>query len=381
MSRIPIDFDFLNPMSKAFSDFEFSDIVFSKLRNHADVPLDTNIVIVNIGFLNRNEISKRLNILRNMNPKVIGIDVFFENYEGSQSDKNLVNSITKTKNIVLANALIRKDNSSNIYDSINTSNIVFLKNVTQGYANLITDNEKGFMTVRSFKPQYKIGEDTINAFSLQCVKLFDRKKYITFLLRNNSEERINYERNVNYNTYMRLDIDQLDSTTDKSMIENKIVLVGFLGINFNDSLFIHDKFFTPMNQRYAGKTFPDMYGVIIHANIISMILSGNFINTMSDYSNIVLAMLICFLDVLFLSWLFFKSKNWYDEIASVLTIVEIILILYVSVFIYNIYNYQFDTTIILLSLILAPNSLNTYEEIIKKIKYKKNKKKRLYHEG
>ncbi len=371
MSIIPIDFDFLNPLSKAFSDFEFSDIVFSKLRNHDDIPLDTNIVIVNIGFLSRNEISKRLNILEKFNPKVIGIDIFFENFDGSKNDNYLVKSLNNGKNIVLANALIKKNNTSDMYDSIKTSNKVFLRNATQGYANLITDESKGFMTVRSFMPRYVIMSDTINAFAVQCIKLFDVGKYNDFLKRNNTEERINYERNVYYNNYMRIDIDQLDSSIDKSMIENKIVLVGFLGINFNDSLFINDKFFTPMNQRYAGKTFPDMYGVIIHANIISMILSSNFINSMPYITNIILSMTICLLNILFLSWVSKISSNWYDEIASIITIIEILFILYLSIFIFNVFNYQFDTTIIILSLILVPNSINTYNELIKKLKPQK----------
>ena len=66
---------------------------------------------------------------------------------------------------------------------------------------------------------------------------------------------------------------------DLSFIKDKIVLLGFMGINLNDKTF-EDIFFTPLNERYAGKSFPDMYGVVIQANIISMILNKKYINTM-----------------------------------------------------------------------------------------------------
>ena len=370
-SKLPVKFDSLNPLLKALDDFELNDIVFSKLRGHNDVPLDTNIIIINIGFLNRDDIAKRLELLNSFNPKVIGIDVFFEDFHRDESDNNLSKVFASSHNLVFANALVRRNSTSIIYDSIKTSNYAFLNNANQGYVNLMTEDGKDVETVRGFAPRYKLGYGWIDAFSLECVKMFDKNKYQTFINRSNPEEIINYERNINYNTYMRLDLSQIDSSIDRSSIENKIVLLGFIGFYFNDSLFIRDKFFTPMNDKYAGKTLPDMYGVVIHANIISMILEKNYINIMPLKLNVFLTVIICFLNIIFLSWLFSKTINWYDEIAAVFSVIIIITILYSSIVIFHDHNYQFNTTNIILAFLLAPNINSTYYEILNKIKNKK----------
>ncbi len=62
---------------------------------------------------------------------------------------------------------------------------------------------------------------------------------------------------------------------DSSALNGKIVLFAY-ATPFNP-MDIEDKKFTPMNEKYAGKSIPDMNGIIVHANIISMVMEDNFI--------------------------------------------------------------------------------------------------------
>ena len=51
LTFIPVNLGFFNPLKNALYDFDANDLIFSKFNY--DKNADTNIVIVNIGYLNR----------------------------------------------------------------------------------------------------------------------------------------------------------------------------------------------------------------------------------------------------------------------------------------------------------------------------------------
>ncbi|NJM93588.1 MAG: CHASE2 domain-containing protein [Cytophagales bacterium] len=71
------------------------------------------------------------------------------------------------------------------------------------------------------------------------------------------------------------------------------MIFGYLGESFNDVSW-EDKFYTPLNKTYAGKANPDMYGVVIHANIVSMILNHDYVYTMAESTGVLVAIVLCF---------------------------------------------------------------------------------------
>lgn len=44
-----------------------------------------------------------------------------------------------------------------------------------------------------------------------------------------------------------------------------------------------DRYYTPLNERSSGRSIPDMFGVIIHANIISMLLDEDYIDDVPEW--------------------------------------------------------------------------------------------------
>ena len=72
--------------------------------------------------------------------------------------------------------------------------------------------------------------------------------------------------------FFALDVpDVFGENFTPDMIQGKIVIFAYLGEILGDKKSFEDKFVTPLNARYAGNRLPDMYGGVIHANIISMI--------------------------------------------------------------------------------------------------------------
>ena len=52
-----------------------------------------------------------------------------------------------------------------------------------------------------------------------------------------------------------------------------------------------------MNERPAGRTYPDMYGIVVHANVISMILRRDYIHDAPSWLNILISILVAYFNV------------------------------------------------------------------------------------
>ena len=93
-------FNAFDPIGEAISDIEITDIVFSQLRETP--PADTNVVLVNIGTLPRAGIAEEINIIAKYDPKVIGLDCFFEDYKDPFGDSLLKAAIQNAGPIIMA---------------------------------------------------------------------------------------------------------------------------------------------------------------------------------------------------------------------------------------------------------------------------------------
>jgi len=69
-------FDAFDTIGTALADVELTDYVFSGIRD--DPSVDTTVTLINIGRLSRRDIAKQIDIISKYNPKVIGIDGFFD---------------------------------------------------------------------------------------------------------------------------------------------------------------------------------------------------------------------------------------------------------------------------------------------------------------
>ena len=69
-------FGLFDPIGQALDDVDFTDLVFSELREIP--PANEDIILVNIGELNRAQIASMIQIINQYNPKVVGVDIFFD---------------------------------------------------------------------------------------------------------------------------------------------------------------------------------------------------------------------------------------------------------------------------------------------------------------
>jgi CHASE2 domain-containing sensor protein len=387
-------FNLLDPIGQALSDVELTDYVFSDLRLE-DPNVDQNIVIVNIGELSRGQIAEQINTISKYKPKVIGIDSFFDCKTGLRDTVNcpllldtlgnmtLSKAIKDAGNVVLVNKVLTKKYTmeTDVLDSLRRSDPIFLDYaITDGFANLDTEAayQDDVKTCRAFNPQLKVSDKTLRAFSVEVAFAYDSAITKKFLARNNYSEIVNYRGNVfdifgttKYpQMFYTLDVEDVKTENFVSeMIKDKIVLFGFLGKQLGDPSWA-DKFYTPLNEKNAGKANPDMFGVVVHANIISMILNQDFVEQMEPWQEIALAILICMLNVALFSLINTRLPLWYDGITKLLQFCQVVFYAILMILIFAWYQYKFNITLTVAAVALVGDVYEIYMSVIKNTYFK-----------
>ncbi|MCU0329906.1 MAG: CHASE2 domain-containing protein [Candidatus Kapabacteria bacterium] len=382
---VPQNFDFLSPMSQALGHFDVTDMVFSKFRDDNRRQTDSSIVIVNIGDLDRAGIASLLLRVAAEQPKAIGLDALLLSPRDPFGDSVLAAALASTRNVVLVKKLAHRsdfrstdsvvlggytestdaDEHNRYFDTVIHSLPSFTHHAVQGFANLVTEGEGAALTCREVSFQEPTPAGSAYSFPLQVARIADSTAAQRALDRGNHVETINYLGNVQ--AFRRYDVaDVIDPSTDLSSLRGAIVLMGFMGESFDDDSNT-DKFFTPLNSQYVGRSLPDMFGVVVHANVLSMILRNDFIDTMSTESGIFIGLAVLLFNVALFSTIFAAFEDWYDTLALILQLVQSVLCLYLTIVVFDKYSYKLDLTPTLLGIALVGTVHSLYQDSLKKI--------------
>ena len=365
--------DFLDPIQNTFQDFHSTDIVFSQFRNDSKIPVDSNIVLVNIGELSRKDIARQIEIINRYNPKVIGIDCIFKKKLSEDTDSSFENVLLNSKNVVLVEQLTDFNREKNYYDSSMKPIERFSRHCRVGHCNLLLDEQTS--TVRTFKPKLSLLNRKIPAFSVLIAKELSPEAAKAFLNREEDYEIINFKRNAD--KYITLDWDDvLENRSKLALVKNRIVLMGFLGPKINTNV-TEDIFFTSMNSKFVGKTYPDMYGLVIHANIVSMILEGTFCYKTPFWLSIFFAFLICYFNMLLFGYIKRKSDELFEPLGLVITFSELILTYVVIIYVFYYFKLELDIAGDFFTILMCATSFEIYDDSLKPLWMKISNKYKL----
>ncbi len=372
----PFSFAPLNPISEALVDFDFNDIIFSRLRPEQNA--DTNIVLVNIGNLSRREIADEITWINNAQPAVIGLDALFSVPKDSSDDSHLMQAMSQVKNLVLVHKVSQYDSLKDEYTREETSIPLFNRFAANGFANL-PDNENGaFRTIRKYRPSVMVNGTSVPSFTSRVIARYDPAALHALQQRRNDLEIINFRGNMD--KFFVIDASLPGTIPSPAFIKGKIVLMGFMGRDIS-SPELEDKFYTPLNPRPAGKTYPDMYGIVVHANIVSMVLNNAYIREIRPLFSLLFAVIISYINVIILIWLKSKIPIWFSLVTKLFLFIQTILYLWISVLLFSFFNIKVSLTIVLAAIALSTTSIDLFEVyFVKSIEFVK-KKKRIRHEN
>jgi CHASE2 domain-containing sensor protein len=373
-------FQAFDSIGQALKDFELTDYAFSKLR--PDPSVEERIVLVNIGTLSRRGIAQQIQILNQFNPRVIAYDGFF-NCEGNLRDSincpalldtlgnlMLASAIAESNSFILGSKLLQTDSLSEYdieyYDSMEYSDPMFDRDAKYGFVSLPTNAyyQDDVKLCRTIFPKWEVNNKMNLAFSVQVAMQYDSVKTKKFLDRDNKEELINFRGNMevmtfriqteknetanvsNYPTmFYTVDADQLlRGDVLPELFRDRIVLLGYLGDYLGDPAW-EDKFFTPLNKKVAGRANPDMFGLVLHANAVTMILNEDYINEIPEWGKYSFAFLVCLLTVALFIWIDHHLPAWFDALSVTIQIIELLIISSFIIFAFATWNLKLDLTL------------------------------------
>ena len=358
LGMIPINFYVLNPMKTALKDFDFNDIAYAKLEKGKYDSIDRRIVVVNTGKLDRAEIGFLIEKINTYGPKIIGLDIFFlePKEEEPQKDSILHEALKKTKNLVGVSVGYWDHDEFKIVP--NAFDDVIAK---RGYANLIGED---IGTIRYYSPFEKVNHEKYPQISTAIVKEFDTQAYEKLVKRGKYEEVINYTKRVE--KYQVLTAEQVMTdnfdTTGLVKIKDRIVLLGYVNTdNPND---VEDKKFTPFNIKFAGKAIPDMNGIFVQANIITMALDGDYVNKAPKWTAWVLAIVIGWIHMSLFIRYYLESHIWFHLVAKLAQVFSVILFAYLGIFIFDKFAIKLEMKYTLYVIALAVDVIYFYEAFV-----------------
>jgi len=351
LALLPLNTSVLNPIKSALADFNFNDLAYAKLGKNAETPIDQRIVLVNIGQADRGEISMMLQKIHEANPKAIGLDVRFEEARDPALDAMLSRTLKSIPNLVMASRLSWTQNKAIEEKGYFENNIN-----PYGYANFIGE-DKG--TIRYYSPDEQVKGQTYLSFTAALLKIADTIAYQRLLARQKEVEDIHYKRKAHQ--YLVVELDELlEDEVEPAVFTNNIVLIGYLNDDPND---IEDKHFTPMNPKFAGKSSPDMNGIVIHANILSMLLDGNYIKKVPGWLNWIFTLLIAWIHMALFVKYYLEDHIWFHLVAKLAQVVSAIFFVYISLILYHSFSLKLDMKLAIIIIILAIDVIYFYEAL------------------
>ncbi len=350
----------LVPWKKSFSgslpgggDFEIYDLKFTGSLNDKIVT-DTNIVLIEIGD-SRNEIADQLILLSQYSPKAVGIDAHFAAPGDTLEDLKMAFALNQLPVVITGANFI--DTPAAHLDS---GAFAHISNTQTAFLNL--DAPSDYSVVRSYYPAIKNGKETYESFTTRIIGAVDSAAYKKLLKRGLEREVINYTANLpNYLNISKLELNDYEASGQLDIVKGKIVLLGFFKNAPPDVL--DDFRFTPVNNRFFGKSLPDMYGLVIHANILSMALADNYITEVTGFYSWCYAFGFAFLYNVFLFYFKTRKKVPGKRFFSIAQYLIIVLLGYFFLKLFDIANIKVELEPIISLLVISVAMVGVYKKV------------------
>jgi CHASE2 domain-containing sensor protein len=391
-------FTAFDTISQSLKETELTDYAFNSLRETPNV--DERIVLVNFSNLSRGGIGQQIQIISAQKPRVIALDALF-NCEGGLYDTlncpqlldTLGNmmlrfAIQESGRVVLGEKLMQTDSlakfDSNEADSLETPDPHFAEFAQLGFVTLPTGAtyQEDVKVVRSIYPQRHVNGKRELAFSVRIAMMYDSALTEKFLSRNKEEEIINFRGNIevrqlkvtslkddatattNFGTmFSVIDAEELAAGQfADDFFKDKIVIVGYLGDYIGHAAW-EDKFFTPMNNKFGGRANPDMFGPVVHANAVAMILNQDYVDELEEWQKVLIAFLVCMTTVMLFIVIDERLPIWYDGLSVIIQIIQLGIIMAIVVYVFAKSSLKLDLSLTFIATALVGPCYDIFKSI------------------
>ncbi|MBK7653364.1 MAG: hypothetical protein IPJ20_25200 [Flammeovirgaceae bacterium] len=97
-----------------------------------------------------------------------------------------------------------------------------------------------------------------------------------------------------------------------------------------------------MNNKVAGRANPDMFGLVLHANVVAMILNEDYVDELPEWIKIAIAIIVCFLTVILFIVIDNGLPMWFDTLSVTIQVIQILMISAIMVFAFRSISFKLD---------------------------------------
>lgn len=356
LSFVLFNVSVFSPFTQAFKDFTLTDLYYSKIKTQDNI-YKGPLVLINVENRNREEIAFLIQRLEEGKPKVIGLDIIFREQRDSGSDELLKQTFAKYNNIIFP-YIASFDGAA---EEVRTHEYFHVKSYS--FVNTLGDDPK-FSTLRNYYPVY----NNVPAFTTALLQMYDSSKAAILLKKGQKKTEIRYYGSIQNFKYKTFD-EVMQPGFQDSVLKDKIVLLGYLGSNnAGPRALDEDRFFTPLNPRLSGRSYPDMYGCIVNANILRMALDKDYVYSFPSWLNWLIAFFLSWIILpLFIRWWVHKGV-WFHLYTMLLQVVVSTFFVFLTLVLYAKANVKIESSAVLVSVLLLGDFILFYDSIVQYLK-------------
>lgn len=338
-----VNLSFLDPFEKAFKDFKFTDIFYAERFNESK--RSEKIILVNVKHENRFKIAQALEKIHSYQPKVIGLDIVFQERKNKFTDSILKEKFLSIPNIVFS---FYQDGNEII------ENHEFFKSELdkRGYINLDLYGQN--TVIRNFKG-YNVEK---NAYSFSTLLALEAGYIDPQFAQSKLDKPLPINYIGNQEVFLSYTLDEIIESTEIPTVKDAVVILGYLG-DLNPEFDIEDKHFTPLNKAWVGRSSPDTFGATIHANILTMLMNKTLLYKVSNLAIFLISFIFCLIVVYLTMRLYHRSNFMFDILQRPIQLILTILLLYLALLLLQ-SNIYLNITSILLFTILGIEMIDYY---------------------
>jgi CHASE2 domain-containing sensor protein len=344
------------PFTRPFRDVALTDLYYSTMLKKQ--VYNDSIIIVNIEHRSRHEMAGMIDSIQQYKPKVLALDIVFSQKEDTGS-AYLWEVFRKYDNYVFSyKGAFARNEKEVISDP-------WLVQAKGGYVNM-AGVDKEHSTVRFFYPYYN-GQ---TAFTTAIMKAYDSSLTAQFNMAKDERWQIRYYggdsafKKIDYHTIMH-------GKLDSQLIKNHIVLFGYMGIEPGSGnktqvyTIDEDRLFTPLNTQLTGRSYPDMYGVAVHANILRMMLDKDYTRVVPRWILWMIAFLLGWILVpVFTRW-YIQKGMWFHPLTRLVQLLLGIVAVCISLLLYRYGNIKAEPAVFLITIFFIVDLILFYGAFVK----------------
>ena len=109
-----------------------------------------------------------------------------------------------------------------------------------------------------------------------------------------------------------------------------------------------------------------MYGAVIHANVLSMVLQGTYIFELPQWMEVILIVAFTYGNLLVIHWIYHNLSDTYHGITRIMQLVELFVLFFLVSLLFYHFRLKVEFAIGFLALVLAYDVVMIYESFIRK---------------